>query len=178
MYLYVYGHYQGGREGRQNTERLVRRCAEMYIAEKRLSMGSVPGEILRTPRGKPYFKEIPLDFSVSHTGSLWVCAMDAGPVGVDVQAVRSCPYDKIAKRYYAPDERAHVAAKGEPGFFQIWVRKEAYAKYTGEGLANSMRSFSTLKSDGVEFVDFEIRKGVKGSCCMKEKRELWVRDLT
>ncbi len=177
MYVYVYDHYQGGREGRRNTERLVRRCAEMYIMEERLPVGTVSSEILRAPKGKPYFKELPLDFSVSHTGSLWVCAMDTRPVGIDVQAFRKCRYAKIAKRYYTSDEQEYVSAMGEAGFFRIWTRKEAYAKYTGEGLTNDMKKFSTLKNDVVDFVDFDIRQGVKGSCCMKEKRELWIRNL-
>lgn len=177
MYVYVYDHFQGGREGRRTTERLVRRCAEMYIMEERLPIGTVSNEILRTPKGKPYFKEVPVEFSVSHTGSLWVCAMDTETVGVDVQAFRKCRQAKIAKRFYTPDEQEYAAAMGEAGFFQIWTRKEAYVKYTGEGLTKEMKFFSTLKSDNVSFVDFDIREGIKGSCCMEEKRELWIRNL-
>lgn len=177
MYLYVYEGYQGGQDGRQRTEALVRRSVELYVREERMSLGTVSGQILRGKRGKPYFKEVPIEFSVSHTGDLWVCLMDMDPVGVDVQQIRSCKREKIADRYYTQDERDFVRSRGEAGFFQIWARKEAYAKYTGDGFKEELRSFSTLTDDRVEFVDFEVRAGVKGSCCMKEKRELWIRKI-
>lgn len=177
MYLYVYEGYQGGTGGQQRTEELVRRAAECYIREERLNLGTVSGRILRTERGKPYFQEVPVEFSVSHTGGLWVCLMDAQPVGVDVQEIRSCRREKIAERYYTTDEREYVQSRGEPGFFQIWARKEAYAKYTGDGFTEKLRVFSTLKDTSVEFIDFDICTGVKGSCCMKEKRELWIRQI-
>lgn len=178
MYLYVYEGYQGGAGGRQRTEELVRRAAKQYIREERLSLGTVSGEILRTERGKPYFKEAPVEFSVSHTGPLWVCLIDTEPVGVDVQKIRPCRREKIAERYYTPDEQEYAEAMGENGFFQIWARKEAYVKFTGDGITEKMKDVSTLKDEGIEFVDFELREGVKGSCCMRERKEVWIRRLT
>lgn len=179
MYLYVYEGYRGGKDGQKRTEELVRSAARQYIIEEGIRMGPSSGKILRTPKGKPYFEDVPLEFSVSHTGDLWVCLISDGqsPVGVDVQLIRPCHSDKVAKRYYTDDEQEFVSAMGETGFFQIWTRKEAYAKYTGEGLSGQMASFSTLKEGPVDFVDFDIRAGVKGSCCMKEKSELWIRTL-
>lgn len=177
MYLYVYDTYTGGSDRRQKSENLMRSCAEKYIIEEKVPSECISGEILRTPKGKPYFKEIPVEFSVSHTGTLWVCLMGKETVGVDVQQMRRCRYDRIADRYYTQDEQEYVKQMGEEGFFQIWVRKEAYAKYTGEGLTEAMKEFSTLKDGGVSFVDFDIKAGVKGSCCMKEKCELWIRKI-
>lgn len=178
MYLYVYEGYRGGRGGQQQTEELVRRSAELYIKEEKMKLGTVSGQILRAQRGKPYFKEVPIEFSVSHTGSLWVCLMDEEPVGVDVQEIRKCRSDKIAARYYTPDERAYVKEMGESGFFQIWTRKEAYAKYTGEGITKEIMYVSTLRDASVEFIDFSVKEGVKGSCCLREKKELWIRKIT
>lgn len=180
MYLYVCEDYEREREGRQRlevSESLVRRSARMYAIEEQLTLGTALEQILRTSKGKPYFKNAPLEFSVSHTGGLWVCLMDSSPVGVDVQKIRTCQREKIAKRYYTPDEQEYAASLGEAGFFQIWARKEAYVKYTGEGITENMKFFSTLKSDSVAFVDFDLCQGVKGSCCMKEKRELWIRNI-
>lgn len=178
MYLYLYEPYQGGAEGRKRTETLVRRSAEWYIREERMHLGTVSPMILRTEKGKPYFKEVPVEFSVSHTGRLWVCLMDREPVGVDIQYMRKCRREQIAERYFTPDEQEYAAAMGESGFFQIWTRKEAYVKFTGEGINEGMKEVSTLRNDEVEFVDFDIQEGVKGSCCMREKRELWIRRLT
>lgn len=180
MYLYVCDSYGEKKEGRQRlavSESLVLDSAKMYIIEERMRLGTASGQILRTPKGKPYFKDVPLEFSVSHTGGLWVCLIDRSPVGVDIQEIRKCQREKIARRYYTPDEQEYAAAMGEAGFFQIWARKEAYVKYTGEGLNEDIKFFSTLKSDNVEFIDFDLCEGVKGSCCMKEMCELWIRKI-
>lgn len=181
MYLYVYESFRGGRQHRKETEELAAYCVDQYMMEEGPRTGCAPGntsrEILRTERGKPYFKDLPFRFSVSHTGNLWVCLIDTQDVGVDVQKIRKCRSDKIAERYYTPDERQYIHERGEDGFFQIWTRKEAYVKYTGDGLTERIRFFSTLKESGVNFMDFDLMDQVKGSCCMKTKGELWIRQI-
>lgn len=179
MDLYVYEGYKGGRSGRRETEELAALAAQLFLEKKYGHSGPISYRIRRMPGGKPYFQDIPLEFSVSHTGSLWVCLIADGtaPVGVDIQAVRSCRRDSIAARYYTEDEQEYVRRTGEDGFFQIWTRKEAYVKYTGEGLSRQLASFSTLQDSAVEFIDFQLCSGVKGSCCVKEKSELWIKTI-
>lgn len=182
MYIYIYEGFQGGKLRQEKTDALVRRSAKLYAEEEKTEQKDtlqdlISGPVFRTEKGKPYFPERPIEFSVSHTGDLWVCLMGAQTAGVDIQRRRKCRMDKIAKRYYTPDEQAHVEKLGEKGFFQIWTRKEAYAKYTGEGLTEQLRFFSTLKDAGVCFVDFTIMEGIEGACCMKEKEELWIRRI-
>lgn len=181
MYLYVYQDFQGGQRRREETDRLIRQSAELYAAEEFGPDAAVQDfaskPVKRTQKGKPYFSGTPLSFSVSHTGTLWVCLMGGQTMGVDVQKIRSCRMEKIAERYYTPDEQAYVREEGVAGFFRIWTRKEAYAKYTGEGLTEELRSFSTLKDSPVTFVDFDIMEGAAGTCCIREKEELWIRPI-
>ncbi|MCI8646897.1 MAG: 4'-phosphopantetheinyl transferase superfamily protein [Firmicutes bacterium] len=181
MYLYVYQDFQGGLLRRSETDRLIRQSAGLYAAEASAADETVRDfshePVERTQKGKPYFPGDPLSFSVSHTGKLWVCLMGRQTMGVDVQKVRRCRMEKIAERYYTPDEQAYIQQEGEWGFFQIWARKEAYAKFTGEGMTEKLRLFSTLKDGHVSFVDFNIMEGVAGACCIRNKEELWIRQI-
>lgn len=93
--------------------------------------------------GKPYFKSHPnVCFSVSHSGNIWVCAFSDTEVGTDVQV-----YDKtgnterrrrIANRWFSENEREYLekCGYGEAEFYKIWARKEAYVKFTGDGIGH------------------------------------------
>ena len=179
MYLYIYEGYEGGPDRQKKTEALVVRAAEMFIREKNLPVNGASMEIFREEKGKPVFTELPVNFSVSHTGNLWVCLLSEGdsPVGVDVQNIRKARMERIMEWYFTGDEIEYVSQKGEEAFFQIWTRKEAYAKYTGKGLNKELAKISTLNNDEVIFIDFDIRASVKGSCCVKEKGDLCLRTI-
>ena len=44
----------------------------------------------RRAGGKPYFPDRPeLEFNLSHSGDLLLCALDGSPVGADIQQVRA-----------------------------------------------------------------------------------------
>ena len=177
MYLYIYEGFRGGPDRKRLTEELILKAIEQFAVETGASYESMSREICRTEKGKPYFKEIPVEFSVSHTEDMWVCLIDSGeyPVGVDIQKIKDTNKEKIAARYYTDDEKACLQANGEEAFFRIWTRKEAYAKYTGKGLTRELTEFSTLDNDEVEFIDFEVRTGITGSCCVKENGVLCLR---
>ena len=177
MYLYIYEGFRGGPERQQQTDELVVKAAETFAAETALELGDMSREILRAEKGKPYFKELPLQFSVSHTEDLWVCLIsdDTDPVGVDIQQIKETRQERVAERYFTNEEKEYLKENCEAAFFEIWTRKEAYAKYKGSGLTKELAQISTLNNDEVEFIDFDIRAGVKGSCCVKEKGDLCLR---
>ena len=177
MYLYVYEGFRGGSDRQQQTDRLILNAVESFAAETGLELGGLSREILRAEKGKPYFKELPLQFSVSHTEDLWVCLISDGkdPVGVDIQQIKETRRERVAERYFTDEEKEYLNENDEDVFFELWTRKEAYAKYTGRGLTKELAEISTLDNDEVKFIDFDIRAGVKGSCCVKEKGDLCLR---
>lgn len=193
MYLYIHEEYNKEPGRRHSTEELIIRAAESYIAEEGLDASGISVEILRTPEGKPYFTELPIEFSVSHTDDLWVCLMAEGKdaVGVDIQVMKEYSIEKIAAKYYTKEEQSYVAEHGQESFYRIWARKEAYAKYTGRGLGKYLSNVSTigdektilLKGMAVErkaepvFIDIDIRDDIKGACCVKEKEDIWIRKI-
>ncbi|MFS0655877.1 4'-phosphopantetheinyl transferase family protein [Bacillus sp. 179-C3.3 HS] len=103
--------------------------------------------------GKPFVSQIDsFHFNLSHSGDWVVCAVDAAPVGIDIEEMK--PIDlAIAKRFFSPDEYADLlsqpAEKQEAYFFQLWSMKEAFIKLTGKGLSYDLSSFTArLTADG------------------------------
>lgn len=97
--------------------------------------------------GKPY-AENGVFFSVSHSGRIAAIAVDEAEIGLDVEHLADEGRLKIADRFYHPAERAYVMAAEDllRAFSEIWTRKEAYLKMTGEGIATDLTAFDTTAS--------------------------------
>jgi 4'-phosphopantetheinyl transferase len=89
------------------------------------------------PHGKPRLPGTGLHVSVSHSGDIALVSLTtAGPVGVDVEAVRPIDLGAVAGYTCTAAEQQHVT--GLAAFFTYWTRKEAVLKATGEGLRRPM----------------------------------------
>ena len=130
----------------------------------RTALGRAAGVVPRAlrfqygERGKPFLPAGP-SFSLSHSGDRVVVAVAAatpagGRVGVDVEVVRPVRrMEAVAQRRFAPEEVKWWAGlpsgRKVAAFFQLWTRKEAFAKALGRGLAVSGRAFAVATSDDV-----------------------------
>ena len=88
-----------------------------------------------------------LDFNLSHAGELAVLAVAAGrTVGVDVESLARTRDTGRLERYFAPAERAALAALPAAGrrqrFFELWTLKESYLKARGVGLRLPLDAFA------------------------------------
>lgn len=97
--------------------------------------------LLRTEKGKPFFKDSDIYFNISHSRNIWACLVGRSCCGLDIQYIRPCGYKKIAGRFFSETEQQYVSEKGIDGFFDIWVRREAYGKFTGEGFFGECPDF-------------------------------------
>lgn len=81
-------------------------------------------------------------FNLSHSGNLALCAVDAAPLGVDVETAAH-PSLRIADRQFTPGETAWLRAQPDPeqAFRRIWVLKESYLKALGCGLTMPLNAF-------------------------------------
>jgi len=87
--------------------------------------------------GRPQLPGSGLHASVSHSGEIVAVALTAaGPVGVDVEAVRSIDFAAVTESVCVPAERREVRSVLD--FYTYWTRKEAVLKATGEGLSRPM----------------------------------------
>ncbi len=106
------------------------------VLERQYGLSPLP-ELARTDQGKPYFPSLPhLHFNISHTGPYVLCALSRHPVGVDMETIR--PRRPSLPAYaLSPQELAAYEGLGGdwPAFYTLWTKKEAWCKYTGQGLA-------------------------------------------
>jgi len=128
---------------------LVAHCALRLILARYLTIA--PSELtwVTNQYGKPRLVDpVPLHFNMSHSGNIVLIAVSArGEVGVDVEQHRAgVQCLEIAERFFAPPEidalRNLDANSVVRGFFDCWVRKEAYIKAIGQGLSYSLDRFS------------------------------------
>lgn len=160
------------RKGR--GERLIKHAALSYgVPEQMLRVE----RICRTDMGKPFFENLDIKFSVSHSEALWACLIGPFNCGLDVQYIKPCNYVKIAGRFFSEKEKEYVENTGIDGFFELWVRKEAFGKYTGDGFFGKMPEMvlqdgtaaSRLSTDDGRTVIFKevfLDKNIKCVVCL------------
>jgi 4'-phosphopantetheinyl transferase len=111
---------------------------------------SPPGELRFEygPNGKPAlaatFVESGVSFNLAHSEELALIAVTRlGPIGVDVEQIRPVTEpDELVARFFSPRETALFqtlpTSQKSAAFFNLWTRKEAWLKATGEGIAHSL----------------------------------------
>ena len=141
-------------------------------------IGVPPQSIEKTPTGRPFLPNAPyLDISFSHTSALGVCALldkrksehvsgKNWQIGVDAEPLHTRAVRNplaFSGRFFGEHEQELVAASPDPekAMLEIFTRKEAYAKYCGEGLAQNLSKTDTMaphfcKAKQVCFVRREI----------------------
>lgn len=92
-------------------------------------------------QGKPQIVNFPKKFNLSHSGDYVVCGVSNGEVGVDIQKWVSYK-ERTAERFFAKEEWELLQEKDETErtelFYRLWSRKEAYGKYTGQGIGSAV----------------------------------------
>lgn len=177
--IYIYeGAFATGDQGFP----LIRMAAAKHCLENGLPFDYEKSEIIRDEKGKPYFADLPLEFSLTHSGSLWMCLLADRPCGLDLQVMKECDHEKIAERFFLPEEAAYVRETGREGFFHIWVRKESYCKMTGEGFFGA--DMPCVLADQGEhdgkpfcFQEIEVSTDMKCAVCSTERLDPQLRIL-
>lgn len=98
--------------------------------------------------GKPCFRIHPeIRFNISHSGDLVICAVSDFEIGIDIQEKSRMNTDRIAKKVMSPDEHKKYLGSSERQdfFYRVWVMKESYVKWTGDGITRELHS---LPMDG------------------------------
>jgi 4'-phosphopantetheinyl transferase len=135
--------FQKGRDhfivGRATLRRLLGNALKLDPAALTFSYG---------PRGKPELAGAAagqLHFNVSHSGGLALVALTRRcPVGVDIEHDRpSTMGTEIAERFFTQRENAGLMqlpeARRAAAFINLWTRKEAWLKATGDGIATWLK---------------------------------------
>lgn len=95
-------------------------------------------------KGKPYYVNSDICFSLAHSGDYVVCAVSDENVGIDIEGHRKVK-ESFAEHFFTEQECSSIHS--EEDFYRLWTFKEAYGKYTGEGI---VKSLSVSESEAVK----------------------------
>ncbi len=106
----------------------------------------------KNEHGKPYLKDLPCHFNISHSGDFVVCAISENEIGIDIEKIRPIDF-KIANRVFNETELNFLFTEPNENqkdvFFSLWTEKEAILKCIGTGFQGNTKYNKT---------DFEIQK--------------------
>ncbi len=113
----------------------------------------------RQPGGKPFLSHRPsFHFNISHTAGAVLAAFHTAPVGADTEYIGHGD-PALARRFFAPGEidfiRNGPTEDAARRFCRIWTQKEAYVKFSGQGITGAMANFDVTSDCGVRFFCFE-----------------------
>lgn len=93
--------------------------------------------------GKPFLSSRPeIHYNISHSGKYVVCVIASQEVGVDVQIhEEKINMERILERTVPADLARQILDSPDSckAFYTQWVLREAYVKWTGEGLSRDLR---------------------------------------
>lgn len=190
MYIYVYDQYEGNRGETPNTETLISIACRQYLkdAELNLDAAVLLSALKRSEKGKPYFDGFPIYCSVSHSGKLWVCLFSSQQVGVDIQKNQQKNHLAIARRFFQPEEQKAVETGGLSAFIALWCRKEAFIKYQGSTIGETI-DWLNVAEDGsaasridyqgrvLHFSTIAVNPDYTCVAAHEAKEEIWIKKL-
>lgn len=176
LQLGAQGGFPGGREARAGAEPGDRICLERLTVPEALErLGEpVPVAYVTGRQGKPDFPEGMGHFNLSHSEELVCAVFDEAPVGVDIQWMRPLRNMRLAERFFSGRERALLEECREEDartrlFYDFWVKKESWAKLTGEGIASAVTRDIGELSLAARWQECEMPEGYRGAVCRYQK---------
>ncbi len=160
---------------RQEDKRRLRIAADHLCRTAAAeALGLSPAEVKfgKNEHGKPITDG--MEFNLSHSGDIAVCAVSDKPVGIDIEAVREIRPD-AAKRFASAEELEYIGGD-QRRLFEIWTLKEAYFKCVGTGIGSDIKSVTfTVNGDDIRCSEpgftckfISIADGYICSVCEKE----------
>lgn len=102
----------------------------------------LPLKITVGESGKPELCGIELEFSLSHSAAMALCAISDKCIGADIQ-LRTAYKVALAERFFTKKEAAAIAQAADKDrmFTMTWTVKESYLKLLGTGMHRPLGSF-------------------------------------
>ncbi len=128
-----------------------------------IKMGAERIEYLES--GKPVAPNVFV--SISHSCGKCAVCVSRKQVGIDIEKIRDRDFEKTVERTFGEKEKEYYySAKSSAAFYEIWTRKEAHAKITGDGIKEIIKGTDTFSLDGFEFKT-QIADGYVMTVCEK-----------
>ncbi|WP_316833089.1 4'-phosphopantetheinyl transferase family protein [Pedobacter aquatilis] len=90
-----------------------------------------------------------IEFNISHSGDICLLAFSQNPIGVDVEEInKSFNYQSLLADSFSENEIniIRTSATPEVTFYQLWTRKEAILKASGEGISDHLNQLTVLEN--------------------------------
>lgn len=110
--------------------------------------------------GKPVCMSHHIHFSISHSDRLFVMIVSNHEIGIDLEKHKHRKnITAIMEEYFHPDETKHYKSLALPDertmfFYDLWTKKEAYAKYLGVGLQYNFAKDNFLLNTPLQTIEF------------------------
>lgn len=136
------------------AQSLVAELLLIHAVRSVYPVASLPLKITVGEFGKPELCGIGLEFSLSHSADMALCAVSNKCVGADIQR-RAAYKAALAERFFTKKEAAAIAQAADKGkmFTQTWAVKESYLKLLGTGMHRPLRSFDVKCDNGCFSID-------------------------
>ncbi|MBR5774131.1 MAG: 4'-phosphopantetheinyl transferase superfamily protein [Clostridia bacterium] len=137
-------------------------------------------ELAVADNGKPYFKNLLLHFSLSHTAGAVACTVSQSETGVDVQRKRE-DYRRVIRRVCCENEIELISSSQNPTdtFTALWSLKESYVKCIGTSVFDSVSDYDFSSVAGLgsgelygyHFSVLDIGESMLASCSSSPETE-------
>lgn len=129
---------------------LKRGCADHFHFNR------VDTEIIYNEFQKPYFRNVKLDFNISHSGNIIVCVIaPKRSIGIDVEKIMSIDLQPFKAQMTRSEWTTVLQSPDQDkAFYRYWTQKEAVVKAYGKGLSVPLSSFEILQEQS--FLDDDL----------------------
>lgn len=126
-------------------------CGVELLLLKSLNDIGIKDSIFKLDKNnKPYLSNYNnIYFNLSHSEDMIACGISDAPLGVDIEYNDENIDLNLAKHYFFNNEYNAIinSQKPQDEFFNYWVLKESYMKYTGLGFRLTLDSFEIKKNN-------------------------------
>jgi 4'-phosphopantetheinyl transferase len=154
-----------------------------YLLKQQLATFDIDSEKLtqlqQSPHHKPQILGVPLQFNISHSHELVVCAASSDVrLGIDVEHMAPINVDNFRSCFTANEWQYIKQDQGLDTFFELWTKKESVMKADGRGMAIPLEAIDTLHKPVIIEGDsqrwflqmLELDANYKACICTAQKR--------
>ncbi|MEM6685369.1 MAG: 4'-phosphopantetheinyl transferase superfamily protein [Bacteroidota bacterium] len=145
---------------------------------KNSQLKTVNSKILFNEYNKPYFEGKEINFNISHSGEIVVCAIsETDTIGVDIEIINEININDFKSQMTTSEWNSVVYATDQQvAFYNYWTQKEAVVKTHGKGLSIPLQSFeindNTTTIEAETFYTYEVDLEENYLCYVAYKQQI------